>query len=176
MDTAYTWLILGIIGALIMLGIQFYSKRVLTTKKIVEITLLALLVVTVGFGSIWAAIGHSFFANQVALSIGWAPGSPFQQEVAFANLAFGVLGILCIWIRGNFWTATVIGVSIFLLGDALGHITNIFATGNLASGNAGAVLVLDILVPVLLISLLAVYRVMEERAVRSAIKSLERSL
>jgi len=176
MDTAYTWLILGIIGALIMLGIQFYSKRVLTTKRIVGTTLLSLLVFTVGFGSIWASIGHSLFANQVASSIGWAPGSPFQQEVAFANLAFGVLGILCIWIRGNFWTATVIGVSIFLLGDALSHITNIFATSNYSTGNAGAVLILDILVPILLIGLLVTYRVMEERAVRSAIKSLERSL
>ena len=176
MDTAYTWLVLGIIGALIMLGIQFYSKRVLTTKKIVGTTLLSLLVITVGFGSICATIGHSFFASQVASSIGWAPGSPFQQEVAFANLAFGVLGILCIWIRGNFWTATVIGVSIFLLGDALGHISNIFVTGNYASGNAGAVLVLDILVPLILIGLLVAYRIMEERAVRSAIKSLERSL
>ncbi|EKQ53919.1 MAG: hypothetical protein B655_1085 [Methanobacterium sp. Maddingley MBC34] len=176
MDTAYTWLILGIIGALIMIGIQFYSKRVLTTKRIVGITLLSLLVITVGFGSIWASIGHSFFANHVASSIGWAPGSPFQQEVAFANLAFGVLGILCIWIRGNFWTATVIGVSIFLLGDAMGHISNLFVTGNYASGNAGAVLVLDILVPLLLIGLLVAYRIMEERAVRSAIKSLERSL
>lgn len=176
MDTAYTWLILGIIGALIMLGIQFYSKRALTMKRIVEISLLSFLVITVGLGSIWASIGHSFFANQVAASIGWAPGSPFQQEVAFANLAFGVLGVLCVWIRGNFWTATVIGVSIFLLGDALGHISNIFVTGNYASGNAGAVLVLDILVPILLIGLLVAYRIMEERAVRSAIKSLERSL
>lgn len=176
MDTAYIWLILGIIGALIMLGIQFYSKRALTMKRIIEIFLLSFLVITVGLGSIWASICHSFFANQVASSIGWAPGSPFQQEVAFANLAFGVLGVLCIWIRGNFWTATVIGVSIFLLGDALGHISNIFVTGNYASGNAGAVLVLDILVPILLIGLLVAYKIMEERAVRSAIKSLERSL
>ena len=73
MDTAYTWLILGIIGALIMLGIQFYSKRALTTKRIIEIFLLSFLVITVGLGSIWASIGHSFFASQVAASIGWAP-------------------------------------------------------------------------------------------------------
>ena len=176
MDTAYIWLVLGIIIALIMLGVQFYSKRVLTLKRIIGTTLLSLLVVTVGIGSIWASIGHSFFANQVASTIGWAPGSPFQQEVAFANLAFGVLGILCIWIRGNFWTATVIGVSIFLLGDAIGHISNILVTGNYATGNAGAVLVLDILVPLLLIGLLVAYKILEERAVRSAIKSLERSL
>jgi len=176
MDFAYIWLILGIIGALVSLAVQLYSKRALTIKKIVKTFLLSFLVITVGFSSLWAFIGHTFFANQVAAYIGWAPGSPFQQEVAFANLAFGVLGILCLWIRGNFWTATVIGISVFLLGAAIGHISNMFSTANYAPGNAGAVLVLDILVPVLLMGLLVAYKVLQDRDVRSAIKSLERSL
>jgi hypothetical protein len=176
MDTAYTWLILGIIGALIILGVQFYSKRFLTLKRIVEIFLLSLLVITVGFGSLWAFIGHAFFANQVASYIGWASGSPFQMEVAFTNLAFGVLGLLCFKIRGNFWTATVIGVSVFYLGAAIGHVSNMFSTSNYSAGNVGADLVLNILVPLLLIGLLVAYKVIEEKAVRTAIKSLERSL
>ena len=37
-----------------------------------------------------------FLSAQVAANIGWAPGSPFQSEVAFANLSVGVLGVLCI--------------------------------------------------------------------------------
>ena len=176
MDTAYIWLLLGIIGALILLAVQFYSKRYLTLKKVLESFLLSLLVITVGFGSLWAFAGHVFFANQVASYIGWAQGSPFQTEVGFTNLAFGVLGILCIWIRGNFWTATVIGVSVFYLGAAIGHINNMFVTSNFSQGNVGADLVLNILIPLLLIGLLLSYRVLEERAVRSAIKSLERSL
>jgi hypothetical protein len=176
MDTAYIWLALGIIGALIVLGIQYYVKRFLSIKKIIGVFLLSLLVITVGFGSFWSFIEHSFLANQVAAYIGWLPGNPFQLEVAFANLAFAVLGILCLWIRGNFWTATIIGVSVFYLGDACGHIINMFSTGNYAPGNAGTALFLDILIPILLISLLVSYKVLEERAVRSAIKSLERSL
>jgi hypothetical protein len=175
-DSSYTWLILGIIGALVLLGIQFYSKRYLTLKKIIESFLVSFLVITVGFGSLWAFAGHVFFANQVASYIGWAPGSPFQTEVGFTNLAFGILGLLCFWIRGNFWTATVIGVSVFYLGAAIGHINNMFANSNYSQGNVGADLVLNILIPLLLITLLVAYRVMEERAVRSAIKSLERSL
>ncbi len=176
MDTAYIWLILGIIGALIILGVQFYSKRFLTLKKIIETFLLSFLVITVGFGSLWAFAGHLFFANQVASYIGWAPGSPFQTEVGFTNLAFGVLGLLCFWIRGNFWTATAIGVSIFYIGAAIGHINNMFNASNYSPGNVGADLVLNLLIPLLLLGLLAAYKVVEERAVRSAINSLERSL
>ena len=39
MDTAYIWLVLGIIIALVMLGVQFYSKRALTLKRIIGTTL-----------------------------------------------------------------------------------------------------------------------------------------
>jgi hypothetical protein len=176
MDTAYTWFLLGIIGALLISGIQFYLKRSLTTKKLCEIFLLSLLVITVGFGSIWAFIGHAFLPDQVAAYIGWSAGSPFQLEVAFANLAFGVLGILCFWIRGNFWTASIIGFSIFTLGAAYGHMINILSTGNNAPGNVGAVLILDILIPISLIALLVAYKVLEKKAMHSAIQSLERSL
>jgi hypothetical protein len=176
MDMAYTWLILGIIIAFILIGVQFYIKRFLNIKRIVELFLLSFLVFTVGIGSLWAFTGHLFFPNQVASNIGWAVGNPFQMEVAFANLAFGVLGLLCFWIRGNFWTATVIGVSVFYLGAAVTHINNMLSVSNHASGNVGAALITDILIPLLLIGLLIAYKVVEERAVRSAIKSLERSL
>ncbi len=50
------------------------------------------------------------------------------------------------------------------------------SVSNHASGNVGAALITDILIPLLLIGLLIAYKVVEERAVRSAIKSLERSL
>lgn len=176
MDTAYTWLALGIIGGLVGLGIQFYLKRLLTTKKIVEIFLLSLLFFTVGLGSMWAFIGHAFVPDQTAAYIGWAAGSPFQQEVAFVNLAFAVMGLLCAWIRGNFWSATVIGFSIFSLGAAYVHLVNIFTTGNYAPGNAGPALIIDVLVPLLLLALLATYKVLQKRAMHSAIKSLEKSL
>jgi hypothetical protein len=41
----------------------------------------------VGAWLLFAAIGHLFFADQVAESVGWAPGSPFQREIGFSDLA-----------------------------------------------------------------------------------------
>ena len=48
-----------------------------------------LLFCSVGLGSLWGFVGHAFFAQKVAESIGWKT-SPFQFEVAVASL--GVRG------------------------------------------------------------------------------------
>jgi Family of unknown function (DUF6790) len=56
--------------------------------------------------------------------------------VAVANLTVGVLGILCYWIRGNFWFATVIATSGWLLGDAVVDIYDIVVIRNYHPSNA----------------------------------------
>ncbi len=159
MDLPYIFLLMTIFVAILAVLISKFTNKPLDNERIVEIFLLTFLVLSVGIGSIWAFIGHAFISSQVAANIGWAPGSPFQLEVAFANLSIGVLGILCYWIRGNFWTATVISSSIFLLGAAYGHIINMLQFANYAPGNAGAVLYMDIIGPIILIALLIVYKV-----------------
>jgi len=120
--------------------------------------LLWFLVIMVGIGSIWAFMGHVFMANMVAAIIGWPSGSPFQFEVGIANLSYGILGLLCWKFRDNFWTATVIAISTFYLGDAYGHIINTMQTGNTAAGNAGFALYIDIIIPIVLICLLIAYK------------------
>jgi hypothetical protein len=175
MEMAYTFFLLAVIVAVLFLLFCKFTNKPLRKKRIVEIFLLSFLVISVGLGSIWAFIGHFFLPYTVSASIGWSP-SPFELEVGFANLAIGVLGILCLWIRGNFWTATVISSSIFLLGAAYGHIINMMQYANYAPGNAGAVLYMDIFGPAILILLLLTYKAMEKEAVRNAIKSLENSI
>ena len=104
------------------------------------------------------ALGHTFRAREIALGIGWPPGSPFQFEVAMANLAFGVLGILCIWQRGGFWTATGVGWAVFLLGCAYGHVREMLA-GNFAPMNAGLMIwQADVLMPLAILFLLFMRR------------------
>ncbi len=139
----------------VVAGIHVYrDKQPRTGRRIAEILLLWLLVINIGLGGLWAFMGHTFAANEVAESIGWPTGNPFQTEVAVANLAVGTLGILCYWIRGNFWTATVIATSIWLLGAAAIHVREMMVAGNYNPGNAGLIFYMDIIGPLLLIALL----------------------
>jgi hypothetical protein len=144
-----------VILALLVAALHIYRDRQeLTREGIAKILLLWLLVIGVGLGGIMAFIGHTVFASSTAASIGWPAGNPFQTEVAVANLAVGVLGVLCYWLRDNFWVATVIANSVFQLGAAVVHINQIVVAHNYQPDNAGIVLYTDILVPLILIALL----------------------
>src|SRR6266508_2718282 len=120
-------------------------------------TLLNGLVYLVGVAGIISASGHLLKADDVARSIGWPPGSPFQWEVGVADLGWGVLGVLCPTYGSDFWLATIIVSSIFLLGAAAGHVKQMIVAKNFAPGNAGAVFAADVLVPVFLIVLYLTY-------------------
>lgn len=124
------------------------------TANIVETFLFYFLVIDVGGAGVFSFSGHFFRSDEVAGYIGWPAGNPFQKEVAFANLALGVLGFMCIWIRGQFWTATVVAASVFLFGAAIVHIIEIKRKGNLSPGNAGLILFSDVAKPLVLIGLL----------------------
>jgi hypothetical protein len=139
---------------LILLSL-FRHRKNLSAEKIVDILLFYLLLIHVGLSGLFAFFGHAFRADQVAASIGWAAGSPFQFEVAMANLAFGILGILCVFFKGGFRLATGIGYAVFLFGAAFVHIRETITTGNDAVNNAGPVLYIgDIAIPLLILILL----------------------
>ena len=150
----YLYISISIIVAIVYLLID---KGPRTRHRVIGMFLLSILVVSIGISSLIGFVGHIFFADQIAADIGWAAGSPFQREIGFANLAIGILGITCIWLRGNYWIATVIATTIFLWGAAYGHVMDIIENGNYAPGNAGGVLYDDILVPLITVVLLAAY-------------------
>ena len=130
------------------------GRRPVSASRVVEVLLLYLLVFFVGVGGLLGFLGHTFMAREIALKIGWQP-SPFQFEVAVANLAFGVLGILCIWQRRGFWTATGVGNAVFLLGCDFGHFRDMTLHGNFSPYNVGPVLwVNDLAIPVVILLLL----------------------
>lgn len=102
-----------------------------------------------GFTGIYAFIFHAYYPAMAAATIGWL-NSPFQFEVAVANLAFGVMGILSFRASYGFRLATVIGNAIWLWGDATGHIYQMIAFQNYTIGNAGTWFWTDVLIPLLL--------------------------
>ena len=150
---------LNLAAVVVATGLHLWlGKRPVSAGRCVEVLLLYLLVIFVGLGGLIGFLGHTFKAQEIALKIGWQP-SPFQFEVAVANLAFGVLGIMCIWQRQGFRTATGIGYATFLLGCGYGHVRDMTLHGNFSPYNVGPVLwINDLAVPVVILFLLVVRR------------------
>lgn len=123
-------------------------------------TLAAYLIVYVyGAGSVWGFVGHFFLSDRVASMIGWAAGSPFQIELAFYHLAFGVMAGFAVWVRGAYWLALAIGKAVFLYGAAYVHLRDLLVHGNTAPGNAGFTVLVwgDILVPTAILAITIAY-------------------
>ncbi|MGB7307715.1 MAG: DUF6790 family protein, partial [Candidatus Acidiferrales bacterium] len=99
---------IGFAFAVLHVAIQ---KRPRTRRGVTDTLLLYFFAFPIGLGGLLGFVGHTMRAGPVAASIGWPAGNPFQYEVAVANLAFGVLGLLCLRFRDGFWTATAIGWS-----------------------------------------------------------------
>jgi hypothetical protein len=141
----------------------FFLKHGRTNKKVIEIFLMYLLVIFVGLSGILGFVGHAFFPDRIARAIGWPTGSPFQLEVAIADLAFGILGLMCIRFKEDFWTATGVGSSIYFLGAAYGHAKYLIVHKDAATYNAGPVFYVgDILVPLIVLALIFALNLMEE--------------
>jgi hypothetical protein len=114
-----------------------------------------ILLLPIGVTGLWAAAFHLFFPEIAAADIGWDP-SPFQFEVGMADLAIGATACVSFWRSLDFKAAVVIINAIFLLGDAIGHVGQIIAAGNFASGNAGVPFLDDLILPVLTLILLII--------------------
>lgn len=144
--------------ALIFATVQLSKNREWGTAVVTERYLSYFLLFSIGCGSLLGAVGHLFMGPEIAAQIGWPAGSPFQFEIGMANLAFAVLGILSFWIRGHFWTATIIGWAVFVLGCFAGHLIDYVQTGNISPYNMGLFIWLyDLVLPILFLGLLRRY-------------------
>ncbi len=113
------------------------------------------LLLPIGVTGLWAGAFHVFFPATAARLIGWDV-SPFQFEVGMADLAIGAIAVIAFWRDLNFKAAAVCAASIFLLGDAVGHVKQMLIAGNFEPGNAGVPFYTDIICPVLAIALLII--------------------
>jgi hypothetical protein len=128
-------------------------KRGRTT--FVERLLAWTLLLPIGVTGLWAGVSHVFFPAVAAAHIGWQV-SPFQFEVGMADLAIGVTACIAFWRDLAFKAAAICAASIFLLGDAIGHIRQMMLAGNFAPGNAGVPFYMDVICPALAITLLII--------------------
>lgn len=162
---AYLFAAIAIAGSAIHLAVR---RRSLDAPRAIEIFLAWGLAVLIGLNGVVGAAFHIFMADYTARLIGWPTGSPFQFENAMGDLAMGVLGVLCIWIRGRFWLATIIASSIQLLGDAYGHVYQLVAHNDHAPYNLGPILYSDILFPVAVIALYVAHGWLTRRSTEHA--------
>ena len=149
--------ILGATLATIFLQLVWTRTQGFSMERIVCICLQNILFVQWGIGGIFVALPHIVSPDSIATFIGWSAGSPFQLELGFASLGIAILGVLSLWLRGNFWIAPVVAQSTFLLGAAGIHIQDMREHGNFAAGNAGPVLFYDIFIPLVALILLVVH-------------------
>jgi hypothetical protein len=140
----------GVVGFIIAEIVQLAQHG---TDGFHEASLLNALVWLIGVNGIVSGCGHLFFPDPVADSIGWPRRTPWQWEVGLADLGYGVLGVMAPAFDRDFWLATIVVSSIFLLGAAIGHVRQLVASHNLSPGNAGAILYTDVAIPVFTIAL-----------------------
>lgn len=150
------WIVVALIGA----GIHLWRHREQRgTAAVSRVLLMYWLGIAIGVASVFGAAFHVFDAKETAEGIGFVPWNPtgtgaFQFENAMGDLAIGVAGLLCFWIRDlKFWLAVVIVATIQFWGDAYGHVYQMVKYDNHEPNNSGAILWIDILNPVILIVL-----------------------
>jgi len=142
----------ALLGIVISSWVIISGLKERTRGKILEVITMVTFGIG-GFASIASFITHFFFSDMVASSIGWPLGSPFQKEVAGANLAVGLLGFLGFW-RRDFWLPYVIAKTAFLWIAGITHVVDLVQHQNLATGNAGLTLYMDFIWPLVYILLL----------------------
>ena len=75
-----------------------------------------------GVGGVYGFVAHLAFGPFLAEKIGW-PNSPFQNEVAYANLTIGILGFSSVWYRRrDYLLAAMNAYGSWFFADGVGHV------------------------------------------------------
>jgi hypothetical protein len=140
-----TFFVVGLIASAVAL---VRAPKPLTGLVVADRLLKYFVLWSIGISFLYNFVFHVFAGQFAASLIGWAD-SPFQAEVGYASLGFGLVGLVAyrssLAVRG----VSILGPACFLLGAAVGHIIDIVTTGNNAPGNSGAILYTDIALPII---------------------------
>ena len=143
----WTLLLALLLGAL-------QTRRQASVSRWAEASLLWIAFWVMGVAGLHGFIAYLLFAPFIAEQIGW-PNSPFQFEVAYANLTMGILGFSGFFYRKrNYLLAAMVAFSSWYFADGVGHVVSLVVDNNQAPSNAGSVLYTDLLTPVVVVVLL----------------------
>lgn len=120
----------------------------------------------VGLGFIYIWYFHAFMQQFTAPTIGWAP-SPFEWELAWAEMGLGVIALISLWRSYDMRLAATLVFAIFSFGAAAQHIHQMLALHNYSPGNAGPILWFgDLALPIFVLLLAFASRDAYERTAR----------
>lgn len=139
------WFFLPIIAA----NIQISLFSLNTTPQKIDAYLLNFLWIAVGVQGLFMGITQIFHGQRISDYYDVAY-SPFIKEMGYANIAFGVLGILCLFFNDLWWVATGIGYSIFVFSSAQGQIFSAVLRQNYSLANIGPTLWAKIFIPAII--------------------------
>lgn len=109
--------VIVVFGSVAQLLASMRSERP-TKRRVVEVLLGWSLPLNLGVLETFFFVQHLLRGGGLHEDVERSSGDQVRSEVAVAHLAFGVLGLLSVRLRGMFWFATVIGHTIFLVGVA----------------------------------------------------------
>lgn len=142
--------------SLIVAFILILRLKKKTTPKIIEILLICLVISNIAVDGIFAGFFQIVMSKSVAAQIGFTY-SPFEFEVAMANLGIGISALMVIFWRGRYIFGPVIANTIFIYGAAYGHFVQ-SARGDTAPYNGGIFLWAgDIIIPTIILILAILY-------------------
>lgn len=134
--------------------LAFFSLKKSDDKRQKNDTiLLYYLVISIGIQGINSGLWQVFKPSLVAEILQW-PANPFLLELGLANIAFGILGLLCPWMDRGWRMASAVGYGTFLLLTGILHVMRILQYG-ISHGDAGGFLFSDIMVPLILFALIS---------------------
>lgn len=116
-----------------------------------------LLLLPIGVVGIWDFFWHAFEPGYAAARVNW-PTSPYQFEVAAANLGLGVAGITAFWKNWDFALAVTVMAFFFIEGAAYVHLLEVLFAEDYALANTGAIIYPDILIPIILVLALCYWK------------------
>ncbi|GAA2018130.1 hypothetical protein GCM10009839_12780 [Catenulispora yoronensis] len=142
------WILLAVAGAFVR------TRRSPSQRAALQTWQRWWAVAALGCSSLWMTAAFLIGPDTMADAIGFTR-SPFQFEIAFANLALAVMAFRAASRSATPRERLTIGIvaGMFLWGAAIGHVYQWFAHADHQPGNTGGVLATDILLPAVMIFL-----------------------